>query len=224
MTRVLCVAAHPDDAELGCGATLAKHALAGDDVSIIFMADGETSRPGASTADVLRRQAQSYKAAKELGIPEARVTHLGYPDQRMDASTFLDTVQVLEESALRFDPQIIYTHYEHDLNIDHQITCRAVKTAFRPHYLSSVEAIYSFETPSSTEWAFGDCPFHPNHYVDVGGIPIERKFLALNAYKSEMRGWPHPRSALAIQTLASLRGSTVGCQAAEAFKLLWRRA
>ena len=74
MTRVLCCAAHPDDAEIGCGATLAKHVLAGDETHIIFMADGETSRSGVSMTDVLRRQAQSYKAAKELGIPEARVT------------------------------------------------------------------------------------------------------------------------------------------------------
>ena len=224
MKRVLAVGAHPDDVELGCGGTLAKHAIGGDEVHIVFMADGETSRPGAAIADVIKRQEQSFKAAKELGISEARITHLGYPDQRMDASTLLDIVQVFEEAVRRINPQIVYTHYEHDLNIDHRITAQAVKTAFRPHHLSDVEAVYSFEVPSSTEWMFGDYPFLPNHYVDVGGIPIERKFLALNAYKSEMRAWPHPRSALGIQTLASVRGSNIGCQAAEAFKQLWRRA
>lgn len=223
MTTVLCVAAHPDDEILGCGGTLAKHVIAGDAVHIVFMADGETSRQGAAIADIVRRQQQSIAAARELGIDEKRLTHIGYQDQRMDKAAFLDIVQALEQATALIKPEIIYTHYAHDLNEDHRITCRAVQTAFRPHHLCSVKALYSFETPSSTEWAFGDYPFSPNWFEDISGVPIDRKFHALNAYRSEMRAWPHPRSALGVQTLASLRGSRVGFQAAEAFKLLWRR-
>ena len=224
MTVVLACGGHPDDVELGCGGTLAKHVINGDEVHIVVMADGVTSRPGAATADVIKRQEQSYRAAKILGIPKHNVTHLGYPDQRMDSSTLLDIVQVLEEATARIKPQIVYTHFDGDLNLDHQITCRAVKTAFRPQRLCTVQALYSFETPSSTEWAFGDYAFKPNHFVDVDGISIEKKFLALGEYTTELRSWPHPRSMLAIQTLATLRGATIGCQAAEAFQQLWRRA
>ena len=42
--RVLAVVAHPDDEVLGCGGALALHAARGDDVSIVILADGESSR------------------------------------------------------------------------------------------------------------------------------------------------------------------------------------
>ena len=44
MKKVLIVAAHPDDEVLGCGATMAKHAKAGDDVHVLILAEGITSR------------------------------------------------------------------------------------------------------------------------------------------------------------------------------------
>ena len=44
LNRVLVVAAHPDDEVLGCGGTIAKHADAGDQVQILIVAEGATSR------------------------------------------------------------------------------------------------------------------------------------------------------------------------------------
>ena len=42
--RILVVAAHPDDEVLGCGATLAKHSMDGDEVHILFLTDGVSAR------------------------------------------------------------------------------------------------------------------------------------------------------------------------------------
>ena len=44
LNRVLVVAAHPDDEVLGCGGTIAKHADAGDQVQVLIVAEGATSR------------------------------------------------------------------------------------------------------------------------------------------------------------------------------------
>ena len=46
------------------------------------------------------------------------------------------------------------------------------------------------------------------------------KIKALEAYESEMRDWPHPRSIKAVEHLARWRGATVGVEAAEAFMLI----
>jgi LmbE family N-acetylglucosaminyl deacetylase len=77
-----------------------------------------------------------------------------------------------------------------------------------------------FEVPSSTEWQIpGSAPlFSPNWFEDVT-TTIHLKLEALEAYKLEMRSWPHPRSLKAIEYLARWRGSSVGCEAAEAFVL-----
>ena len=44
MNRVLVVAAHPDDEVLGCGGTIARHADVGDQVQVLIVAEGATSR------------------------------------------------------------------------------------------------------------------------------------------------------------------------------------
>ena len=49
---------------------------------------------------------------------------------------------------------------------------------------------------------------------------LELKDKALDAYKNEMRAWPHTRSIKAVEYLARWRGASVGCEAAEAFMLI----
>ena len=78
----------------------------------------------------------------------------------------------------------------------------------------------TFETLSSTEWQGAtNVPFMPNHYVDIGSV-IDRKILALQAYKSEICEYPHPRSEEGIRILAQYRGLESGFRYAEAFQLI----
>jgi LmbE family N-acetylglucosaminyl deacetylase len=71
---VLAVAAHPDDAELGCGATLARLAAAGKLVGVLDLTAGE----GATRGSVEARRAEAAAAARALGV--AWRTCLGLPD------------------------------------------------------------------------------------------------------------------------------------------------
>jgi len=84
-----------------------------------------------------------------------------------------------------------------------------------------VERLLSFEVASSTEWQPPGSAqvFHPNWFVDIS-TQWERKCLALEAYASEMRPWPHARSIESLEHLARWRGAQVGVEAAEAFCLL----
>lgn len=219
MSDVLVIAAHPDDEVLGCGGTIARHAAAGETVQILFVADGETARPGTGDEDVSRREACAGEAARILGA--GKPEFLRFADNRLDGRALLDIVVAVEKAVGRHGPRIIYTHHGGDMNVDHRVVHRAVLTACRPLPASTVDAIYAFEVPSSTEWgggAFGP-PFVPVHFVDIAGH-VAKKRGALAAYAREMRAFPHPRSAEAIDALEKVRGAAAGVRAAEAFMLV----
>jgi LmbE family N-acetylglucosaminyl deacetylase len=128
----------------------------------------------------------------------------------------LEFVKVIEEIKREIKPNIIFTHYKNDLNIDHQITYKAVITATRPMKDESVEEIYSFEILSSTEWNY-PLSFNPDVYFDISDT-LNLKIEAMKYYKSELKEFPHPRSLEGIELNAKYWGMRVGKQAVEAFK------
>jgi LmbE family N-acetylglucosaminyl deacetylase len=217
--RVLVVAAHPDDEVLGCGGTIARHAASGDVVTTVFLADGETARSGAGTAEIASRRQAALAAARCLGA--ATPVFYSFPDNRLDAVPLIDIVQAIEAVIRETRPRTVYTHHAGDLNIDHRRVHQAALTACRPQSGHPVERIYAFEVPSATEWGgegFGPA-FQPTRFVDIAGM-LARKSAALCAYRNELRPEPHPRSLAGIEALAHWRGATAGMAAAEAFTVL----
>ncbi len=214
---VMVVAAHPDDEVLGCGGTLARHAENGDKVHVLILADGETSRQQAG--EVSERWACADRAANILGIRLHKI--LGFPDNQLDKIALLEVVREIELAISQLKPTVVYTHHGGDLNIDHQIACRAVMTACRPLPGSTVNAIYTFETVSSTEWGVPqlDPMFMPVRVVDISDT-MQKKMAALQCYDAEMRPFPHARSYEAIEHLARLRGTQSGIKAAEVFGVM----
>lgn len=218
--RVAAIVAHPDDEVLGCGGTLRRHVLAGDAVSIVILADGETSREtlGQTEAAIERRSTAAQQAAAILGVANIQMHSL--PDNRLDGETLLDIVKIVERHIGEIRPDIVYTHHAGDLNVDHRRVHEAVVTACRPQLGHPVETLLFFEIASSTEWQppLSASPFLPNWFVDISGT-LATKLEALTAYGHEMRDWPHPRSYRGVEHLARWRGAVVGCDAAEAFML-----
>jgi LmbE family N-acetylglucosaminyl deacetylase len=208
---VLCVAAHPDDEVLGAGGTLALHHFEGQRVCVLFLTNGTGSRPSNDIGAV--RLEMARKSCAALG---AEMLQPGtFRDQRLDGGNILDVTQFLEAHLRDVRPDTIYTHHFGDRNKDHRVVHDAVMTACRP-MSSTVRRIYGFEVPSSTEWGHG---FVPTRFVDIStALDIKRK--ALEAYGSEMRDFPHPRSYQAIDALAQWRGASAGLTAAEAFMVL----
>jgi LmbE family N-acetylglucosaminyl deacetylase len=77
------------------------------------------------------------------------------------------------------------------------------------------------EVPSSTEWSapVQNNAFVPSRFVDISTMQ-KIKRAALEAYREEMRPFPHARSLEAIEALATWRGAGAGLKAAEAFMVL----
>lgn len=221
MTEVIAViAAHPDDEVLGCGGTIASHIKNGDQVHVLILAEGLTSRTDSRNTETLSELADSAHASnKILGTTSLELER--FPDNRMDSLDRLEIIKRVEVFIQKYKPTKIYTHHAGDVNIDHRLTHDAVVTASRPmpnqHIVST---LLFFETASSTEWQTSGSasPFLPNWYVDITST-LDTKLKALNAYESEMREWPHARSIKALEHLARWRGANIGVQAAEAFML-----
>jgi LmbE family N-acetylglucosaminyl deacetylase len=221
--NLLVVAAHPDDEILGCGGTMSRLASDGHEVRIAILAEGMSSRyaqrEDADQQQLRHLHARAQQAADKVGAKELVLCKL--PDNRLDTVPLLDVVKLVEELISRFRPEVVYTHHPGDLNVDHGVVNRAVLTATRPVAGQCVKEIYAFEVPSSTEWAFqGLQPvFRPNVFVDITDS-LATKIEALACYDTEMRKFPHPRSAEALRAIAARWGSVAGLQTAEAFELV----
>ncbi len=224
MKTLLVIAAHPDDEVLGCGGAIARLASEGNCVYTLILGEGVTSRD--RKRDLAKRENEIVKlkekaedANKILGVK--KVYTYDFPDNRFDTVPLLDIIKTIEKIKEDIKPDIVFTHHYGDLNIDHQITFKAVMTAFRPIKDESVKEIYSFEIPSSTEW---NAPssltyFMPDYFVSINKS-LEAKINALKEYKTELRDFPHPRSLKAVELNAKQWGVKMGFEAAEAFKTI----
>lgn len=215
---ILVLAAHPDDEVLGCGGTIARHVAAGDQVHVAILAQGLYSRGEPTAEQVSGLHAAAERANGLLGV--SSLSLFDYPDNSMDTVARLAVTQTIEQLVAEHRPRTVYSHWIGDVNIDHRRIHEAVVAACRPQPGHPVESLLFFEVASSTEWQPpGSAPaFQPNWFVDIAAT-LDTKLAALAAYQAELRDWPHPRSLRGVEHLARWRGSTIGCEAAEAFVL-----
>src|SRR6266542_2845464 len=76
-----------------------------------------------------------------------------------------DLIRPLEGIVREVRPRVVYCQYGGDVNRDHQILFKAVLVATRPTE-AYLDAVYAFDTASSTEWAFPRS-FAPDTWVDI---------------------------------------------------------
>ena len=216
---ILTIAAHPDDEIIGCGGTIARLISEGHTAYTLILGEGITSRDNERDTKKRSNELNDLKkqvtlANKIIGVKD--VFTYDFPDNRFDSVPLLDIVKVVENIKKKINPNIIFTHYEKDLNIDHQITYKAVITATRPMPEESVKEIYSFEVLSSTEWNYPSC-FSPDVFFDIS-LTVDKKIDAIMEYKDELKDYPHPRSIDAIRVNGNMWGIKTGLHCAEAFK------
>lgn len=217
--KILIVVAHPDDEVLGCFGTVSKLIKEGYEAYTLILGEGKTSRLDTRKIEENKEQLEILndeikKANDIIGIKKCFV--YDFPDNRFDSVDLLDIIKVISKIKEEIKPDIIFTHYENDLNIDHKITYQAVITATRPIENESVKEIYSFEILSSTEWQY-PISFSPDVFFDIQDT-IELKLNAMQCYKSELCLYPHPRSLEGIELNAKYNGMRVGKNYVEAFK------
>jgi len=225
-TRLLVVAAHPDDEVLGCGGTLAKAITHGAQVAVLFLGEGVSVRfpYGEYDSDEFKKQSavriEGAKMALEfLGIKDVTF-NLDRKCCQFDTYPLTTLVKEVQSHIERFKPTILFTHNNAEVNIDHGITYKAVENACRPTCPYVPKEIYTFEIVCSGSWSF-DSNFKPNVYVDISKF-WDKKLKAWHCYQGEARPFPFPRSDTGLEALARYRGMACGVEKAEGFRLIRR--
>ncbi|HSO94717.1 MAG TPA: PIG-L deacetylase family protein [Acidimicrobiia bacterium] len=198
--RVLAVGAHPDDVELGCGATLLRHVARGDEVTILVMTAGQRG-----LVEGMSRLTEQEDAAERLGV---RLCWGGFEDGLIPDGP--DAINVIDDIIATCGAETLYSHAPNDPHQDHRATATASLAAGR-----RLPTVLRFETPSTLA-------FEPTIYVDVAET-LDRKMAALRSHLSQVLR-QGPVDLEAIEAQARFRGSQGRIRYAEAFeaaRLAW---
>lgn len=222
MKKVLVIAAHPDDEVLGMGGTIAKLVKNGAIVDVLIVTDGSSSqyRDSDHLAEIIEaKKLETRNCADVLGIRD--VYYGGLPDMKLDCTPHIDINQAIEKVIDKIQPDIVFTHFWGDVNIDHQNVYKSTLVAVRPVMGQVVKELYCYRVPSSTEWTpnKADTMFMPNYFVDIEHY-AEQKYKAFACYSTELRDYPHPRSVQYLRESDKAAGLRVGMYAAEEFVML----
>jgi LmbE family N-acetylglucosaminyl deacetylase len=192
ISRVLCLGAHCDDIEIGCGATLLQISERRPDIAIkcvVFSSD-----------DV--RKAESLKAAAQIFGGRVDLEVLGF---RNGYFPYIgaDIKDWFEDLRRRFAPDLIFTHRTLDKHQDHRIVGELTWNTFRDHWILEYE-IPKFDGDLGT----------PSVFFGVSRSTAERKVeIILDAFKSQAdKQW---FSADTFMGLMRLRG--IECNAPSGF-------
>lgn len=224
--KILVIVAHPDDELLGCGATM--HKLIKEqnyNVRTVILGEGITSRSDKRDIEKWKAELEKHRsnilsAASYIGYESVGI--YDFPDNRFDSIALLEIVKIIEKEKETFQPELVFTHHGGDLNIDHQRTFEAVMTACRPMADEILKGIFTFETPSSTEWRSSSDPKHfiPNLFIEISEDNLKAKIKGMESYEFEKRPYPHPRSPEALKILAQRYGVMMGGYLYEAFQII----
>jgi len=155
------------------------------------------------------------KAMSILGVKHYK--SLDLPDSELERYTRMELAQMIENYVEEIGvPDVIFTHHMDELSQDHRIISLVTLTVFRPVW-GKPFSIYSFDSPSSTEWS--SQPFNPDLFIDVKEF-MDKKIEACKCYKTEFREFPHPRSEESLLSRARYWGAFCGLEYAEAFKVI----
>ena len=195
---VLAIGSHPDDIEIGCGATLAKHKKSGDIVhGLILTGGGQHGNPLIRESEV--RRAASIVGIKSLSFADLEDT---YVFENLRA-----TILAIEALVEQINPDIVYSHSEHERHQDHLGAFLATRVACR-----KISQVLLYETPSIMS------TFTPQVFINVEDT-IESKLQALRVYASQSSSY-YMECDL-VEGLAKVRGYSQNVRFCEAFELLW---
>ncbi len=217
-SRVLVVAAHPDDEILGMGGTIAKHALREhSEVVILCLTDGSSSQYPNDVDIMQLKQTEAVEASSLLGV--SRYIQKNLPDMKLDGVPHVVINGIVGDVVADIAPDTVYVVHP-DLNLDHRAVFRSVMVATRPRAGSSVKRVLSYGPTSSVEWTPPfESSFHPNWFSNITET-FDLKIAAFECYTTETRPWPHPRSTRAIRAYAESYGASTGFDYAEPFVLI----
>ena len=203
VARVLVLAPHTDDGELGCGGTLSKLIEQGATVHYVAFSICEESVPQGFPKDILATEVKN--SSQTLGIDPGHLIIHRYPVRHFPQYR-QDILQNLIQIRREIEPDLIFTPSPDDIHQDHQIVCQEGLRAFKRR------TVLGYELP------WNNLNFTASALVHLEERHIERKTAALNCYESQRHRnyW----SENMVTSLARVRGVQAGVDYAEAFHVM----
>lgn len=201
--RILILAPHTDDGELGCGGSIAKYLEETPDVFYLAASTCRRSLPESWPPDALEKEVRS--ATKVLGIAESNLILLDY-----DVRRFKETRQQILEDLIRLKndlkPDLVFVPSPTDIHQDHQVISEEGLRAFKN------SSILGYEMP------WNNVSFNTRAFIQLEKHHVEKKVQALLCYKSQLhRSYVNEQF---VYSLATVRGVQMGAQYAEAFEVV----
>lgn len=128
--RILCLGAHSDDIEIGCGGTILRLLESSDQIEfywIVFCSNPERAREAESSARAFLRRVKR-KTIVVKSFRDGFLPYIGAPVK-----------DAFEELKRAFNPDLIFTHFRHDLHQDHRMLCELTWNTFRNHLILEYE-------------------------------------------------------------------------------------
>ncbi len=222
--RVLAVYAHPDDADVSCGGTLARWVRQGAEVHAVICTRGDkgTTDPSVPPLELARRRRQEARQAAEvLGL--AGQHHLGHDDGELDDDGVLraELVALVRDlkpaTVLCPDPTAVFFGQEYFNHRDHRAVGFAALDALAPaaalpHYFPEAGA------PHRADTVLMSGTLQPDVWVDISST-IDDKVAAVACHRSQFAGDGDGASRM-VRLRAEQDGMQAGLAFAEGFRRL----
>jgi N-acetylglucosamine malate deacetylase 1 len=200
--KILVLAPHTDDGELGCGGTIAKFVAEGREVYYVAFSICSKSLAQGLPTDTLAIECK--KATSALGISADHVTLFDF-EVRIFPALRQEILEKLVQLNKKIDPDLVFIPSSADIHQDHEVIHTETFRAFKN------KSLLGYELP------WNHAPFKSPFFINLSANDITKKTEALKAYHSQShRNYMQEDF---IRSLAKVRGVQCNSDFAEAFEV-----
>jgi LmbE family N-acetylglucosaminyl deacetylase len=201
---ILFVSPHTDDAELGCGGTIARALEEGAEVHVVVFSTAEDSRPPGTPPTILRDEFEAAMAT--LRVPPSNLQIEGFPVRRFSDSR-QDVLEELLRVRARVKPAVVFAPASSDVHQDHQVVHAECLRAFKDL------TVWGYELP------WNHVGFDANAFVRLERRHLDAKWSAMQRYQTQFDLGRSYFSWEFVEALARVRGTQIKVAYAEAFEV-----
>ena len=202
--KILILAPHTDDGEIGCGASIAKFIAEGKDVHYVAFSSArksllEQGRPEFQLIDEVKA------ATKVLGIPKDNLYIFDF-DVRVFPALRQEILDEIIKLKNKINPDLVFCPSLNDIHQDHAVISQECLRAFKNI------TILGYEEP------WNNIEFETRAFIKINQCDLDKKIEALGCYKSQSyRKYLNPDF---MKSLAVVRGVQIESKLAESFEIM----
>lgn len=209
MNNILVLSPHTDDAELGCGGTIAKFIKEGKNIFWVVFSTAEESLPENMEKDTLANEFK--KVTKSVGLSRKNFEIYHFPVRKLSEHR-QEVLEELVKFRKSFKPDLVIGPSLNDFHQDHTVVANEMIRAYK-----SAANIICYELP------WNHIQFHTQLFLELSDEFIRTKIKMMNVYKSQFYLKRTYFNKDFIKGLARTRGSQINVNYAEAFEVVrWR--